>query len=147
LIAGTFLIVSAILLILREYIKAQEKIRPMPIYLGLTIGAVIGLLSGLIDIGGGVFLSPIIIMAGWTTVKNASGVAALFILCNSITALAGNLAAVNKIEFNIICWIIAVVLGGFTGSYLGTKKLNNKLIITLLFFVLMSAGIKFLLTL
>ncbi|SRR6266536_1117399 len=145
LIAGIFLILSGVLLVLREYIKPPEKIRPMPTFWGLVLGSIIGLLSGLIGIGGGVFLSPIIIMASWTTVKKASGVAALFILCNSITALAGNIVSLNKIDFTILYWIIAVAIGGFLGSYLGTKRLNNKLIITLLFFVLISAGLKFLL--
>jgi uncharacterized membrane protein YfcA len=145
LLAGCFLIISACLLLLRAYVKPAENIKPMPLYWGLILGAMIGLFSGLIGIGGDVFLSPIVILAGWTTVKKASGVASLFILGNSITALIGNITALNKIDFNIVYWICAVVIGGLLGSYLGTKKLNNKLIITFLFLVLLSAGFKFLL--
>jgi uncharacterized membrane protein YfcA len=117
----------------------------MPFGYGLMMGAVIGLVSGLIGVGGGIFLSPIIIMANWTTIKNASGVAALVILCNSITGLAGHLSSLNKIDSNILFYIPAVIAGSFIGSYLGTKLLTNKLIITCLFIVLFSAGLKFIL--
>lgn len=144
LIAGLFLVVSALLLIIRAYIKPlQTETKSMPIAYGLIFGAPIGLVSGLVGVGGGIFLSPIIIMTNWTTVKNASGVAALFILCNSLAGLAGHLSALNKLDSNIIYWIIAVVIGGLLGSYLGTIKFNNKVIITCLFLVLLTAGLKF----
>ncbi|HAH25491.1 MAG TPA: sulfite exporter TauE/SafE family protein, partial [Prolixibacteraceae bacterium] len=84
-------------------------------------------------------------MANWTTVKNASGIAALFILCNSIAGLAGHLTAFPTLDRNIGYWIIAVVIGGLAGSYLGTIRFNNKMIITCLFLVLLSAGLKFVL--
>jgi uncharacterized membrane protein YfcA len=144
LFAGLFLIVSALLLVLRQYFKPQTTaITKMPFYWGLILGAVIGLISGLIGVGGGIFLSPIIIMANWTTVKNASGVAALFILCNSLAGLAGHITALHKIDYNIFYWIIAVIIGGSIGAYLGTNKLNNRTIIGCLFLVLLSAGLKF----
>jgi len=117
----------------------------MPFLYGLIGGSLIGLISGLIGVGGGIFLSPIIIMANWTTVKNASGVAALFILFNSVAGLAGHLLALNTLDHYMFYWIIAVVIGGLIGSFLGTVKLNNKIIITCLFFVLLTAGLKFLL--
>jgi hypothetical protein len=117
----------------------------MPFVYGLIGGSLIGLISGLIGVGGGIFLSPIIIIANWTSVKNASGVAALFILFNSLAGLAGHLFALNTLDHNIFFWIIAVVIGGLLGSFLGTVKLNNKIIITCLFLVLLTAGLKFLL--
>lgn len=145
LIAGIFLIISATLLLLRQYIKPNTEVNPMPFGYGLLMGAIIGLISGLIGVGGGIFLSPVIIMANWTTIKKASGVAALIILCNSITGLAGHLSSLNKVDSNILFYIPAVILGSFIGSYLGTKFLSNKLIITCLFIVLFSAGLKFIL--
>jgi uncharacterized protein len=117
----------------------------MPFAYGLIGGSFIGLMSGLIGAGGGIFLSPIIIMANWTSVKNASGVAALFILFNSLAGLAGHIFALNKPGHNIFYWIVAVVIGGLIGSFLGTIKFNNKITITCLFLVLLSAGLKFLL--
>lgn len=145
LFAGIFLIISATLLMLRQYIKPNTEVNPMPFGYGLMMGAVIGLISGLIGVGGGIFLSPVIIMANWTTIKKASGVAALIILCNSITGLAGHLSSLNKVDSNILYYISAVIAGSFIGSYLGTKLLTNKLIITCLFIVLFSAGLKFIL--
>jgi uncharacterized protein len=145
--AGIFLVLSAILLLLKEYLRpkesTQDHTRPMPLPAGLILGAFIGLISGLIGVGGGIFLSPILIMTRWTTVKNASGISALFILCNSVSGLLGHTAALKYIQPTILLWIPAVIAGGFLGSYLGILKFNNKIIITCLFLVLLSAGLKF----
>lgn len=146
LVAGLFLILASGLLLFREYSKKNNsELVKMPIKWGLAIGSIIGIISRLIGVGGGIFLSPIIITAKWTNVKNASGIAALFILLNSISGLAGHLTAINQVDSNIIYWIIAVIIGGLTGSYLGTVKLQNKIIIAGLFIVLLTAGLKFVL--
>jgi uncharacterized protein len=84
-------------------------------------------------------------MARWTTVKNASGIAALFILCNSIAGLLGHVSALNQLDGRVWYWVAAVIMGGMLGSYLGTIKFNNRVIITCLFLVLLSAGLKFVL--
>jgi uncharacterized protein len=146
LIAGVFLVVSSLLLLIRAYYKpAPHPTKQMPFVYGLIGGSIIGLISGLIGVGGGIFLSPIIIMANWTSVRNASGVAALFILFNSLAGLAGHILALYKLDYNIFYWIIAVLIGALIGSYLGTIKFDNKIIITCLFLVLLSPGLKFLL--
>jgi hypothetical protein len=111
----------------------------------LLIGSVIGLISGLIGVGGGVFLSPILILGNWTHVKNASGIAALFILFNSAAGFLGHLTAVSNVDAQIFYWVAAVMMGGMLGSHLGTRKFNNKLVLALLFVVLLSAGLKFVL--
>lgn len=145
LIAGLFLICASALLIIKQYSKQHEiDLNKMPTIMGLIIGSIIGLISGLIGVGGGIFLSPIIIMANWTNVKNASGITALFILVNSVAGLAGHLTAINKVDNNITFWIVAVIIGGLSGSYLGTTKLPNKILIVCLFVVLLTAGLKFL---
>lgn len=145
LMAGIFLMLSAVMLLVREFARpaGASVVRPMPLGVGLALGAVIGLLSGLIGVGGGIFLSPIIIMAGWTTVQKASGIAALFILCNSIAGLVGHVSALNQIDPLIAYWLPAVVAGGALGSYLGTKKFNTRVIVVCLFVVLLTAGAKF----
>jgi hypothetical protein len=144
LIAGIFLILSSVLMVIREYFKTSEKpYRQVPLITGLFIGSAIGFISGLIGVGGGVFLSPVIFMFNWTSVKNVSGIAALFILVNSVAGLAGHITGISHIDFNIVFWGLAVIIGGMTGSYFGTVRFNNKLIIILLSLVILSAGLKF----
>ncbi|HEX2899196.1 MAG TPA: sulfite exporter TauE/SafE family protein, partial [Bacteroidia bacterium] len=113
LLAGIFLIVSAVLLFLKQYLKpSTANPRPMPLAAGLVLGSVIGLLSGLIGVGGGIFLSPILIMANWASVKNAAGISALFILCNSVAGFAGHFTAIQVLDGSILYWLAAVMIGG-----------------------------------
>lgn len=144
LLAGMFLVISAFLLLIRNTLKTKSvTISPMPQFSGSVLGLIIGFFSGLIGVGGGIFLSPILILLNWADIQKASGVAALFILFNSMSGLSGHLNSVNNLDHNLGYWSLAVVLGGITGSYLGTKKFNKKVISIFLFIVLMSAGIKF----
>ena len=147
LTAGIFLVFSGVLLLARQFLQKEiTEPKPVPLTLALILGACIGFFSGLIGVGGGIFLSPILIMMNWTTVKNASGTAALFILFNSISGLLGHSASVQKLDSTILYCITAVFIGGYIGSYLGTKKFNNKIIISCLFLVLISAGVKFIIS-
>jgi uncharacterized membrane protein YfcA len=144
ILAGLFLLLSAVGLIIKSKRIDQDKTSEVNFHTALVIGAVIGLFSGLIGVGGGIFLSPLIILMGWTSLKRTSGVSALFILCNSITGLIGHMYSnafhVHQIQY----WIAAVVLGGFAGSHLGSTLYNNKILMGILFIVLCSAGLKFL---
>jgi uncharacterized protein len=142
--AGVFLLISAALLVIRGYLKPSEETRPVNLFLSAVLGAAIGLLSGLIGVGGGIFLSPLIILMGYAKVKDASGIAALFILCNSILGLLGHYASLQSVDSQIWWWIAAVILGGFGGAHLGSRKFNSKFIVTVLFVVLITAGLKFL---
>lgn len=145
--AGVFLISSAFLLIGKQFLKPQAEFgREVPYGMSLLAGVVIGFISGLIGVGGGIFLSPLLILSNWTDVKKASGIAALFILVNSIAGLAGHVVSFKNFDSHIIYWIMAVGLGGFVGSYLGTMKFNKKIITSALFIILLSAGCKFILT-
>lgn len=146
LIAGAFLVSSGLVLLYREFSGTNDvPARRPPLLVSLTIGSLIGFLSGLVGVGGGIFLSPIMIVFHWTEIKKTSGIAALFILINSISALAGNPESLKQIEPDIVYWVFSVILGAVIGSYLGTIKLNKRWIILCLFLVLFSAGIKFLL--
>lgn len=145
LFAGLFLLVSAVALVIRNKRIGQEKTSDVNIYTALIVGAVIGLFSGLIGVGGGIFLSPLLILMGWTSMRKTSGVSALFIFCNSIIGLAGHLYSNSFHVHNMYYWIVAVIIGGFAGSHLGSTLYNNKVLIGILFIVLCSAGLKFLL--
>ena len=144
LLAGIFLLLSAGGLIIKSKRINQDETSEVNIYVALIIGAIIGLFSGLIGVGGGIFLSPLIIIMGWTSLKKTSGVAALFILCNSIIGLVGHVYTNAFHVHSVQYWLLAVIIGGYTGAYLGSSLYKNKILRGILFIVLCSAGLKFL---
>ena len=144
MIAGVFLILSGILLMVRQFIKPKQNIRSANLAFTLLLGAGIGLLSGLLGVGGGIFLSPILILLGYATVKDTAGISAVFILCNSALGLAGHYASLESVPFETVYFAMFVMVGGYVGSNFGSRKFNTKVILSFLFVVLISAGIKFL---
>ena len=90
---------------------------------GAPIGAVLGLLSGLVGIGGGVFLAPVLILAGWTNARGAAAAAALFIIVNSGAGLVGQFSKGVFINHMVIPLALAVLLGGQIGARLGAYRL------------------------
>lgn len=108
----------------------------------LLIGAGIGLLSGLVGVGGGIFLTPVLLLMNWSETKTAAGVSALFILVNSASGLAGNYAQVSMLPASSIAWIGAAIAGGVVGSLLGAKKLESLILRRVLAAVLVFAAVK-----
>ena len=106
------------------------------------IGAGIGLLSGLTGTGGGIFLSPVVLLAGWAETRAASGMAAVFILCNSIAGLSGNLARLASLPSTLPIWAIAVVAGAAIGSEVGNRRGRTLMLRSALSAVLVIAGLK-----
>lgn len=143
LIAGIFLLFSAVMLILKQYLNQQKELKKIGILTGAIVGAIIGFFSGLIGVGGGIFLTPILILCNWSDVRKAAGISALFILFNSIAGLLGHLENLQNINSNIIYYALAVISGGFLGTYFAIKKFNQRIITILLFIVLFTAGLKF----
>jgi len=115
---------------------------PFSIPLGFSVGALIGGLSGLTGTGGGIFISPIILFAGWSNLPTTAGVSAAFILVNSISGLAGSIASTHFLPWAICIWVPVVVAGGYLGSHLGIKKLSPKIFLRLLAFVMLIAAFK-----
>lgn len=109
----------------------------------LVSGAGLGFLSGLVGVGGGIFLSPLLIMLKWEEVKKVSGIASAFILVNSIAGLLGFLSS-NTPHFpdGIALWVVVAVVGGFIGAEFGSKRLANPAIKILLSLVILVAGVK-----
>lgn len=107
-----------------------------------TIGILIGFFSGLIGIGGGIILSPVLLMLGWTNIRQTAALSALFIFVNSVAGYLGT-TGFDLIE-NKTLWILIppAILGGILGSYFGALKFNVKLVKHLLTFVLAGAAIK-----
>jgi uncharacterized membrane protein YfcA len=108
----------------------------------LVAGAGIGLLAGLTGTGGGIFLTPLLLAAGWAGTRFAAGTSAAFILANSISGLAGNLASVGSLPSAIPLWLGAVAAGGAVGSQLGSRRMPAPWIRRALAAVLLVAGLK-----
>jgi uncharacterized protein len=111
-----------------------------------VIGAVIGLLSGLTGVGGGIFLSPVLIFTGWAETREASGISALFILVNSVAGLLGNTASLANVSSGLMYWMPAAVIGGWIGAEYGSKRLTPPLLRQCLAAVLVVASLKLMLT-
>ena len=110
----------------------------------LPWGGGIGFFSGMIGVGGGIFLSPILLLKGWATPKTAAATSALFIWVNSLSGLMGSTFAGNlDIDLEIIPYFIgSVLLGGLIGSYYGSKIANEHSVKKILVVVLIIAGLK-----
>jgi uncharacterized membrane protein YfcA len=136
------ILVFAVLKLLNVFGKDTLELKEVKIWQGLTIGGFIGFFSGLIGIGGGIILSPIILIMKWGRMKEAAAVSALFIWVNSAAGLGGQLVSGVKIEPQAFVLVGIAVVGGFLGGYFGSKKFNNKGLRYLLALVLVSACIK-----
>jgi uncharacterized membrane protein YfcA len=123
--------------------RAGEEFPPRPPLIPAVVsGAVIGLLAGLTGTGGGIFLTPLLLAAGWAGTRFAAGTSALFILANSISGLAGNFASVGSVPSAIPLWLGAVAVGGIIGSELGSRRLPAPWLRRGLALVLLVAGLK-----
>jgi uncharacterized membrane protein YfcA len=140
-LVGAVLWISAARLLWPKEIRAVTDPRDPPIALAIPIGAAIGLLSGLTGTGGGIFLSPILLFLGWSNPKIASGVAAVFILCNSVAGLGGNVASVQALPANLPLFAGSVLAGAVIGTTLGIR-FRATVILKALGLVLIIAGFK-----
>ena len=138
---GVALIIAA----LRVVVKQPQVMTYPNVIAALCLGAVIGLISGLIGVGGGIFLTPLLLLAGWATAKQAAAVSAPFILLNSLAALAGlNAHLTQVLPDNILYLVAAVLMGGLLGSFMGSRTFAQPTITRVLSAVLLIAGAKLL---
>jgi uncharacterized membrane protein YfcA len=146
LVIGIILILSSFVMLLRVYIRSEYEVKKVPVPVGFIGGSIIGFFSGLTSVGGGIFLTPLLVFFKWSSVWNASGIAAAFILVNSISGLLGQVSQGVQLNMSIWPFAAAVLIGGYVGSEIGSRKLNNRAIILLLFVVLIVAAIKIIIT-
>ena len=118
--------------------EPKEPSRPIAV----SVGAGLGLLSGLTGTGGGIFLTPILILMRWARTKTAAAVSALFILVNSISGLLGNVSSTRQLPSFTVPLLVAAISGGAVGSYLGSRRFSPTFIKKLLAIVLTIAGFK-----
>jgi uncharacterized membrane protein YfcA len=124
---------------------SQELHKPK-LWASLPVGAVLGFVSGLTGVGGGIFLSPLLLFFNWTTMRGSAAIAAAFILVNSIAGLAGYTTTSTEWPAGIPALVIAAVAGGLIGSELGAKRLSPVRLRKALAIVLAIAGIKMIVT-
>ncbi|MBI4655774.1 MAG: sulfite exporter TauE/SafE family protein [Elusimicrobia bacterium] len=142
LVVGLILLYTAYRFWFISQKTANQNLRPIPLWAALFAGSAIGLISGLIGVGGGIFLSPLLLLMGWAEIRHTSGVAAVFILVNSIAGLIGHVSKTAYIPLETGFWAVAAAIGGWTGSHYGSQKFGNLTIGRLLAIVLVIAGLK-----
>ncbi len=147
ILVGAVLLVAAVQLLIdwrgRRDNEASAHRPGLPV--ALLAGAGIGLLAGLTGTGGGIFLSPLLLFAGWARTRETGGITAPFVLLNSAAALSGNLASVQALPPEVLFWAPAALVGGLIGSELGARRVAPETFRRLLGMVLLLAGCKLIL--
>ena len=139
LVAGIFLLIES-----KSFNKEQIKINQIPKLLSITIGSLIGFMSGLVGIGGGIFLSPLLFLMKAGYPRHITSSASLFILINSIFGIAGQLTKDQVLDQVITYWplFLSVLIGGQIGSLLNIKFLSNKILALLTSFLVIFVAIR-----
>ena len=120
----------------------ETVVRDAPLWLAMLLGVVIGLLSGLTGVGGGIFLSPLLLLAGWAGARRTAAVSAAFILVNSAAGLLGNPTGVKSVSAALPYFALAALAGGVVGTEFGSRRLPPLWVRRLLAAVLIVAGLK-----
>lgn len=121
---------------------AVEEIRPSNRALSLLVGAVIGFLSGLIGIGGGIILSPVLLLLKWSDQKQTAAVSALFIFVNSMSGLFGQITKGISFSADMVVYVAIAFIGGLLGAWFGAVKFNQNVLKYSLALVLLVAAYK-----
>ncbi|MFZ3058841.1 MAG: sulfite exporter TauE/SafE family protein [Candidatus Methanoperedens sp.] len=144
-VLGLVLLFAAYRLFQFRHSAVTDAFKPVPVLWAMLFGAGIGLLSSAIGVGGGIFLSPLLLFMGWARTKETAGISAAFILVNSIAGISGHLVSVKFLPDVIYPWAFAAVFGGIIGSRLGSRRFVNATLYRLLAVVLVIAGAKLIL--
>ncbi len=126
--------------------KNPEVLLEKSPWMSPVIGVLIGFFSGLIGIGGGIILSPLLLMLGWTNVRQTAALSALFIFVNSIAGYLGTVGFDLVVDISLWIFIPFTLLGGILGGYYGSRRFNVRVVKNLLTFVLAGAAIKLILS-
>ena len=139
LVAGIFLLIES-----KSFSKEKIKINQIPKLISISIGSIIGFMSGIVGIGGGIFLSPLLFLMKAGYPRHITSSASLFILINSIFGIAGQLTKDQILDQVIIYWplFLSVLVGGQIGSVLNIKFLPNKILALLTSFLVIFVAIR-----
>lgn len=124
------------------FTNKEKEITTINNWAALAIGFGIGLFSGMLGIGGGVILSPIILLLGWATIKETAAISSLFIFVNSMAGLLGYFISGKSIPVDSFYLVPLTVFGGILGSYLGSRYFSNSVLKYVLASVILIASIK-----
>jgi len=144
-ILGTLLFIPVIRFLFFANIP-DEELKKSNLALSVLTGSLIGFVSGLIGIGGGIILSPILLLLKWTNQKQTAAISALFIFVNSLSGLAGQLTKGINFSPDMLTYVAIAFAGGLCGAYLGALKFNQNILKNTLAVVLMLAGWKLIFT-
>lgn len=140
------LLIFAILKMLNVFGKESDSITSVKLWQGIIVGGIIGFFSGLIGIGGGIILTPIILLLHWGNMKEAAAVSALFIWVNSAAGLIGQLQSGVSLQSGSFLLVAIALIGGVLGGYYGSKKINNQRLRYILAVILIIACAKLMFT-
>jgi uncharacterized membrane protein YfcA len=138
--AGQLLLTAA-----RRVPSPERESIEAPLAIAVPLGAVLGFVAGLTGVGGGIFLSPLLLLLGWATPRTTAAVSAVFIVVNSLAGLLGHVASLGQVPPQLVWWVPAVAFAGFAGSRLGSRRLPDPAIRRVLAVVLLLAGLKLML--
>ena len=138
-VAGIFLLIES-----KSFSEEKIKINQIPKLILISIGSIIGFISGIVGIGGGIFLSPLLFLMKAGYPRHITSSASLFILINSIFGIAGQLTKDQILDQVIIYWplFLSVLVGGQIGSVLNIKFLPNKILALLTSFLVIFVAIR-----
>lgn len=139
-ILGLFLLIAVARIIVKVQDFEAENDPPLPV--GLLLGSVLGFFSGMIGIGGGIILTPLLLLMRWANAKEAAASSALFIFLNSASGLLTLQVTGHTISPGILYWIMFGLAGAFLGSYSGSLRFTNRMIQYVLAGVLLVASLK-----
>lgn len=141
-ILALFLIIAALRINGIFNRSTDKNLAELKITTGIIIGAVLGFFSGMIGIGGGIILSPLILLLGWGSVKETAAMSALFIFVNSISGLLGLGLGNLNLSSQFIWWVLAAIAGGIAGSLWGSSFAKSVVLKNVLALVILFAAIK-----
>lgn len=139
------LLVASVRLCLRS-MRDDGRAGAPPLAVALPVGGAIGVISGIVGVGGGILLSPLMVLLRWATVKRTAAISAAFIVVNSLAGLAGRLIAGRLVIGSLVPLVIAAFAGGVLGSRLGANHFSGLWLRRLLALVLVVAASKLALT-
>ncbi|MGZ3331824.1 MAG: sulfite exporter TauE/SafE family protein [Gemmatimonadaceae bacterium] len=145
IVVGVVLLYAAVWMFRSAMRPINNETHPPLLWAAIIAGLAIGFLSGLTGVGGGIFLSPLLLRMRWAETRVTSGVAAPFILVNSIAGLLGHIASVSQLPPSVPVWGAAALIGGWIGASYGSKRAPVPVLRQLLSLVLVVASAKLIL--